>query len=243
MSLAHVQSAIASLVCDRRALDAHARSPRAWLAASGLPASAARHLDGIEPCSLRLFHDIHARDRAYVVQAVLPLATQRLGPEWIASYFDAAPFGDDDARREAAAFIDHLDAGGADPAARDVARVELARLGLLDEPPFSSAPSGAEEHALEAALAARPAAGIALVPCMFDVPALFDDPHQDAAPAWGVVILRRDEDGVALAWLDGVVGDVLTLVARGDVASLRALAETAAARRALLAAFAEGVIS
>lgn len=196
-------------------------------------------LHGIDLPSLRAFHEIHDRDRASFLEAVLPLTLQRVGPAWSDAYFSATPFADDDVRVECARYVHHLVDAGADEGTLSLARYELAKLLLLDEPPFS--PAGRMAWRDPASLALAP--GLAVVPAGAHLPTLVEEPLHDAGLCAGVALLRRDPEDVTCAWLEGPTAGVLTIVASGEREHLARLVDDEEARRAFLQLISEGVLA
>lgn len=219
MSLADLQDAIAALICDKRSLAAYAEERPSWLAKRRLPERERKVLDDLDLDSVRAFHEIRARDRAYFIEAVLPLTTRRLGEGWKERYFERRPYGSDDPRIEGAAFVHDLAKGSKDPATCELAAYELGTFLLLDEPPFDPA----EGKAVRGPTAASLAPGLAILPASIQLPELVDDPLGEARPAEGAVLLRRDADGVTPAWIDGPIALILLAVSRREHARLRDL--------------------
>lgn len=236
MSLAQLQEAIAALVCDEESLQAYEVDPDAW-SRSRLGASDACLLARLDASSLRLFHEIHARDRAYFIEAVLPLTIQRLGADWSRAYFAKRPYGDDDVRAEAARFVEHLADDARDEGAFELARYELAKFRLLDEPAFE--PRTFEGRAPERH---APAPGIAILPTPIHLPSLVEDPLGAPTGPGGVVLLRRDSEEVASAWIEGLPAQLLRAVEAKNEARLREIASTKEGRSALLQILADGAI-
>lgn len=239
MSFSQLQRAIASLVCDRRALDAYRDDPPAWLSTRGLPPREAAVLDGLDGESLAAFQEIHARDRAYFLEAVMPLTTARLGAGWRDGYFEAEPYGDDDTRVEAARFTRFLEERMDDPAASLLARFELARLRLFDAPVFHRSVAPAPIDAAKAHLAP----GLAIVESRLHLPTLVEDPLDETPPPCeGIALLRRDPDGITTAWVDGPSGRLLAAVGRRERETLRSLLGSPSGRVAFAEAAAQGVV-
>lgn len=234
MSLADQQRAIAALVCEPDALDAYGRAPSAWLASRALAGAPAAPLAGLDPGALAMYRDIHARDRAFFVEATMPLVTQRLGASWMDAYFAAQPYGDDDTLREIARFASFL-ARGSDTATAALARYEVARHRLALGAPFVAA------HA-PGRLLTRLAPGLAIVASPWSIPALVEDPASWPVAEPGVALLRRDEDDVSSAWLRGPMADVLLALADGRAAAVWPLLASAPHEAAYRAIAKEGAL-
>ncbi|MFP5354630.1 MAG: hypothetical protein ACLGIK_05675 [Gemmatimonadota bacterium] len=237
MTLAHLQSAIADLVCDEIDLRAFLEGPDSWVKGRRLGEHEAKLLREIDPSAMQAFHDIHARDRAYFIEAVLPLTTSRLGEGWSSSYFRAHPFGDDDVQVEADRFAHHL-AQQDDDATACLARFEVAKFNLLDEPVFDPG----DPLRIRAPRPAALAHGIAVVEASWHLPSLVEDPHAHPIPRRGVSLLRRDADGVTSAWLEGIEADLLAAIARKDHTGLTKLTTTPDGRRAFIQIVGEGIL-
>lgn len=237
MSLADLQRAVAELVCDPRSIEAYRRDGPGWLATRELPAHEKAVLRGLDHDDLGAFHDIHTRDRAYFLEAVLPLTVTRLGGSWWRPYFATHPFGDDDTRVEARRFTGYLDATHPDPAAASLARFEVARSTLLDAPVFRAKPG----TMLRDPARPRLAPGLAAVDSAHHIPTLVDDPHAHAPEAAGVALLRRDHEGVTAAWHEGCIGEILASVRREEYDRLRALLRTRIGKESYLDILSEGV--
>lgn len=238
MSLRELQDAVAQLVCDRRSLEGYAQDPTAWVRAR-VPTPDGRVLLGLDVEDVTAFHEIHARDRAYFLEATLPLTLQRLGGDWPGPYFAVEPFGHEDVRVEAQRFAAYVEQEAPDIGTPALARFELAKLLLLDAPPF------APPESFEMRMPAHPqlAGGLALVPADAHLPSLVDDPLSDAVPVTGAALLRRDADGIVTSWIEGAAATLLTAIATGDTTGiLRLLREDDDARRALVQAIGDGVV-
>lgn len=239
MSLAELQQAIAELICDKKSLQQYVNDPQAWTRAKRLPPRESILLHGLDTASLHNFHEIHERDRAYFIEAILPLTTARIGEAWPSDYFAVQPYADENVRIEAARFVMHVELGTHDEATAHLARYELAKFRLLDEPAFEPT---ATLHLREIALL-QPAPGIAIVPSSFHLPTLVDDPDANPPRRSGVALLRRDEDGVTSAWLEGVSAGILDAIRRKDEGALRALVATDEGSRAFIQVLNDGVVS
>lgn len=236
MSLSDLQRAVAELVCDGSSLDAYRRDPAGWLRARSLAGRDGAVLDGLDQASLLAFHEIHARDRAYFLEAVLPLTAARIGAGWDAVYFAERPYGDDDTRAEARRFVGHLERMR-DAATVSLARFELARFELLSQPPFRPAFG----RLLRDPATPRLAPGLAVVGSSCHLPTLVDDPRAPTDERAGVALLRRDEDDVATAWIEGCEGELLLAVARGEQERIPDLLATRLGEEAYLDMLAQGV--
>lgn len=220
MSLAQFQRAIAALVCEEDSLADYSTNPRAWLARQEVGGDTSPLAD-LDVGSLRRFHEIHTRDRAYFLEAVLPLTTGRLGPGWFRDYFRRHPYGFDDTLLEAERFVEYL-SHSAEAGARALGEYELACLLLSEQAPFEVGTAEARPAGSRTALAR----GLALLPVSVHVPALVEDPQEAARPAAGIVLLRRDPGGITPAWIEGVPARVLLAQLRQDDVALAELLRT-----------------
>lgn len=238
MTLAALQQAIAELICDRNSLRAYEIDRSAWLRSRRLDPEDADILRELDQASLRAFHDIHARDRAYFIEAILPLTIARLGEGWWKPYFGARPYGDDETRTEVQKFASWLEATSLDLAAVSLARFEQAKFALLDEPPFDPAPG----NILRDPTAARLTPGLAVVETTVHIPTLLEDPSMRVGSHHGIVLLRRDEDGVTTAWIEGVASMMLLAIARHDRETMRSLLATRRGQEAYLDILSQGAL-
>lgn len=238
MSLARLQQAVADLLCDPQAIQAYRADRAAWLASRDLDPEDADVLRDIDQASLQTFHDIHTRDRAYFVETVLPLTIRRLGEDWWRPYFAAHPYGDDDTRLEVARYASWLRETSVDRAAIALAAFEKEKFALLDEPVFEPAPG----NILRDPAAASLAPGLAVLLADVHIPTLVEDPTLLIGPQKGVILLRRDHDGVTSAWVDGPAGVMLLLVARKAEHDIRTLLGTRTGQDAYVEIASQGVL-
>lgn len=140
------QRALGALLGDAATRDAFERDPDGWLAPWNLAPGDAFLLRSLPVERLKSFHELHARDRAYLVRAMFPLTLTYVGEEIVPRFYQAQPEHRDFAEEAArfAAFVRERFARGDIPhrAARDLAAYEEAVAALRARPP-APIPEGA----------------------------------------------------------------------------------------------------
>lgn len=244
MSLHELQLGIAALACEDGEIESFARDRGAWTAARGLSAKEAMILRGIDPGQMRGFREIHARDRGSVLEGLFPRTLRVARAGTLEDYARVNPYGRDENVVEALAFEAHVRRTHATDAAQDATTRDLAKYEanwwrIAQAPPFEPRPHPGKG----ASAGLRLAAGLAAFDVETDIRPIIDGvPIEEIRRVPGVVLLRRDADGITSAWLEGAPACVLTDALEGETAADISVEHGPEGERALRELLQEGIL-